>query len=79
VPGWYGAEFEDLVRDQTEFEAWVREGRAPRLAASRIASYFMRRQRLSMPAYRGFEPEELDDLWAYARWLEKTQGGHAVP
>jgi len=79
IPGWYGADFEDLVRDRAEFDAWVREGTTARLGSSRLASYFLRRQRLSMPAYGDFAAEELDDLWAYVLWLGETQGGHAVP
>ena len=78
VPGWYGADFEDLVRDRPEFDAWVREGASPRIAGSRIASWFIRRQRLSMPAYRDLTTEELDALWAYVQWLGTTDGGHAA-
>ena len=79
VPGWYGTDFEDLVRDRPEFDAWVREGASPRLDGSRIASWFLRRQRLSMPAYRGLTAQELDDLWAYVEWLGASDGGHAAP
>lgn len=77
VPGWYGADFDDLVRGRVEFDAWVREGSAPRLAEGRVASWFLRRQRLSMPAYRSFTPAELDALWAYVQWLTRTDGGHS--
>lgn len=76
VPGWYGADFADLVRDRGEFEAWVREGAIPRLATSRVASHFLARQRLRMPAYRALAPSDLDALWAYTRWLEQSEGGH---
>ena len=40
---------EDLVRDREEFESWILTGGVPRLRASRLASYFTKRQRLSMP------------------------------
>ena len=76
VPGWYGADFADLVRDRGEFDGWVRDGTIPRLAAGRVASFFLARQRLTMPAYRSLEPSELDALWAYAQWLERTDGGY---
>ena len=76
VPGWYGADFEDLVRGRGEFDAWVREGAIPRLAERPLASYYLERQRLHMPAYRAFTSEELDDLWTYVQWLGETGGGH---
>jgi mono/diheme cytochrome c family protein len=75
VPGWYGADFEDLVRGREEFVTWVREGGIPRLRKHPIASRFLRTQKLAMPAYRSLSPEETEDLWAYVRWLGRTDGG----
>lgn len=75
IPGWYGADFHDLVRDRREFDGWVQHGSIPRLTANPIAAIFMRRQRIKMPGYRDFTAVELDDLWAYVRWLERTGGG----
>jgi mono/diheme cytochrome c family protein len=77
IPGWYGADFEDLVRNREEFDSWILEGSIARLSENPIASYFMERQRLGMPAYRDLTRDELDALWAYFRWLEETDGGHA--
>lgn len=76
IPGWYGADFRDLVSDRGEFDSWVREGSIPRLTGHRVASYFIRRQRVTMPAYAGLSDAELDDLWAYVQWLARTDGGH---
>jgi mono/diheme cytochrome c family protein len=76
VPGWYGADFEDLVRDRGEFDSWVLEGTIPRLGEHPIARHFLDRQRLKMPAYAGLTREQLDDLWAYVEWLAETDGGH---
>jgi len=78
VPGWYGAEFEDLVRDRAEFDAWVREGSLPRLEEHPVASRFLARQRIRMPAYARLTDEDLDALWAYAAWLDRTSGGAAT-
>ncbi len=75
IPGWYGPDFQDTVRDRSEFDAWVREGRITRFASNPVAARFMSRQRIQMPAYRRFSPADLDDLWAYTRWLEATEGG----
>lgn len=74
IPGWYGADFEELVQDRQEFDRWIREGSTPRLSEHPIAGFFMRRQRISMPAYRNLDRSELDDLWAYSRWLAETNG-----
>jgi mono/diheme cytochrome c family protein len=76
IPGWYGADFEDLVRDRREFNTWIREGTIPRLAGHPIARHFLARQVVPMPAYRELTAEQLDDLWAYVEWLEETDGGH---
>lgn len=75
IPGWYGSDFRDLVRSREEFDDWVLRGSIPRLEANPIASHFVRRQRLQMPPYRGLTREELDELWAYAQWLARTDGG----
>jgi len=74
IPGWYGADFDDLVQDREEFDRWIREGSIPRLAEHPIGGHFMLRQRVSMPAYRDLAASDLDDLWAYTRWLGQTDG-----
>jgi mono/diheme cytochrome c family protein len=75
VPGFYGADFADLVSGKAEFDQWILEGSIPRIERHPIAAFFTKRQRLSMPAYRAMKREELDDLWAYAQWLAETEGG----
>jgi len=75
IPGWYGPDFRDMVRDRGEFDSWVRQGRIARFERNPVAARFMTRQRIQMPAYRRFSPADLDDLWAYTRWLEESGGG----
>ncbi|MGD8376294.1 MAG: c-type cytochrome [Acidobacteriota bacterium] len=74
IPGWYGPAFEDLVRDRSEFDAWVRDGWIDRLARSRVAAHFADRQRIKMPWYPDFSDGDLDDLWAYTVWLGEHGG-----
>ncbi|MBZ5640849.1 MAG: cytochrome c [Acidobacteriia bacterium] len=79
VPGWYGADFADLVRSPGEFETWIRTGGLPRLSSSPVASVFLERQRLGMPSYRALPATDVDDLWAYVSWLARTRGGLEAP
>ena len=76
VPGWYGADFRDLVRHREEFDTWIQDGTIPRLANNPIASFFIRRQRVPMPAYKSLTSRDRDDLWAYVQWLDETDGGY---
>jgi len=76
IPGWYGADFRDLVHDREEFDQWVLEGRISRIADHPVARFFIQRQRVSMPAYGRLTTAELEELWAYAQWLQETDGGH---
>ena len=76
VPGWYGPDFKDLVRDRQEFDMWILGGTIPRLSNHPIARYFLNRQTLQMPAYGELTQEQLDGLWAYIDWLKETDGGH---
>ncbi len=75
IPGWYGADFRDLVKSREEFDLWVRKGAIPRIADHPIARFFIQRQRVSMPAYSESTAKELDELWAYVQWLQETDGG----
>jgi len=70
VPAFWGADFDDLVRDDGELRAWIAKGESPRLADHPIASRFLRRQVIKMPAYGRFVPDaDLDALVAYVRWI----------
>jgi mono/diheme cytochrome c family protein len=75
VPGWYGADFRDMVRDRREFDAWLTTGTLERLEDNPLAARFLRRQRVRMPAYRALSDADRDALWAYVRWLGATGGG----
>src|SRR5262245_9851015 len=69
VPSWDGADFPELVRDEEEFRQWVRNGVSDRFKRDRIASWFLSRARLRMPAYeRHLTEGDLAALWAYVRW-----------
>lgn len=70
VPGWWGDDFRDLVRDDDELRAWIRDGTLPRLREHPIARYFIEGQRVYMPAYKDFIGDaDLDALVRYVNWV----------
>jgi len=79
IPGWYGADFGDLVRSREDFVAWVRKGTVQRLSRNPLARRFIRRQRLQMPPYSDISDDDLGALWAYVNWLGATRGGLDAP
>ena len=70
IPGWWGHDYRDLVRDEEELRLWIVEGRIPRLDEHPIAPYFTRGQRIQMPAYGHLlDDEKLAALMAYVKWV----------
>jgi mono/diheme cytochrome c family protein len=70
IPSWDGADFPELARDDAEIREWILDGRPQRLQKSRIARFYLDRQPIQMPAYRGhLEPAEVDRLVDYIRWV----------
>ena len=66
VPGFLGGNFADMVRDEAEFREWVVDGTSRRLEANPLVRFFLRRQRLSMPAYREtLSDEEIGRIWQW--------------
>jgi mono/diheme cytochrome c family protein len=70
VPSFWGADFDDLVRDDAELRAWITKGEIPRITEHPIGGRFFRRQRIKMPAYGGFLPDaDVDALVAWVHWI----------
>jgi len=70
VPSWDGADFPELVRDSSEFREWVEHGVSRRFEANPIATFFLRRAVLKMPAYeKHVDSNDVPALWAYVTWL----------
>ena len=73
VPGFLGGNFADMVRDEAEFRQWVVEGRSRRLERNPLLRFFLRRQRIAMPAYGDqVSDEEIGWLWT---WVSELRGG----
>lgn len=70
IPPWDGRDFAELVADEGELREWILDGRPQRLQANRLARFFLDRQTIRMPAFRGqITEEELQALEAYIGWL----------
>jgi mono/diheme cytochrome c family protein len=72
IPPWDGRDFADLVANDTELREWILGGRPQRLQANPLARFFLDRQAIRMPAFRGrIEDDELRALEAYIGWLRR--------
>lgn len=70
IPGWWGNDFRDLVHSDAELREWILDGETARLRAHPLAKFFIRWQRVSMPAYRAFLTDtQLAALMSYVRWV----------
>jgi mono/diheme cytochrome c family protein len=70
IPSWDGADFPELAQDDAEIREWVLDGRPRRLQQSRIARFYLDRQPIQMPAYRGHVSAlEVDRLVDYIHWV----------
>jgi len=70
IPGWWGNDFRELVRDDAELRGWILDGGIARLREHPVARYFLTRQRVPMPAYRRFlSAQDLEALAHYVRWV----------
>src|SRR3989441_6029235 len=57
VPGFWGADFDDLVRSEDELRRWIARGELARVAEDPIGGRFFKRQAIKMPAFQRFVPE----------------------
>lgn len=70
IPGFGGADFDELVENDEELRGWIADGGIPRLLNDPAARFFIDRQRIQMPAYKAhLQPDEIDALVAYVRWI----------
>lgn len=73
IPSWDGPDFPELARDEAEIREWILDGSPRRLRENRLAAFFLRRQLVQMPAYRGkIADEDVQRIVEYVRWLRKA-------
>ena len=79
IPPWDGEDFPELVANDVELRQWILDGRAQRLQANPLARFFLDRQAIRMPAFRGqVTDDELKALEAYIRGLRSKAGLQAA-
>ncbi len=72
IPAWDGDDFPDLVENDSELREWILDGAPKRLLQNPIARWFLQRQPIKMPAYRGhITDEQVEAIIAYVKWLRK--------
>jgi mono/diheme cytochrome c family protein len=75
IPSWDGEDWPELVKDDAELRAWILDGRPDRLRDHPVARFFLDRQVIRMPGYRGkVTDQDLEKLLAYLRWLRSARG-----
>jgi mono/diheme cytochrome c family protein len=80
VPSWDGADYPDLVRDEAELREWILDGSPRRLRENPLAAFFLRRQVLQMPAYRGkISEEDVGRIVEYISWLRANASAGSTP
>src|SRR5262245_17243281 len=79
VPGFWGADFDDLVRNDDELHTWIAEGKLDRIAEHPIGRIFFSRQRVKMPAYGRFlSADDITALAAFVRWVRAGDWRHGL-
>ena len=72
IPSWDGPDLPELARDDAEIAEWILDGRPRRLQSDRLARFFMDRQVIQMPAYRGrIFPDDVERIVQYIRWQRR--------
>jgi mono/diheme cytochrome c family protein len=70
IPSWTGSDFLELARDDGEIREWILYGSPRRLRENPVASFFLRRPAIRMPAYgERVSEDEIRQIIGYIRWL----------
>jgi mono/diheme cytochrome c family protein len=72
IPSWDGADFPELAQDDGEVREWILDGITRRFKDNRLARFFLERQPIQMPAYRGhLSDADVDRLVDYIHWVRQ--------
>jgi mono/diheme cytochrome c family protein len=72
IPSWDGRDFPELAQNDEEIREWILDGVTRRFMENPVARFFIERQPIKMPAYRGQLGEsEVDRIIDYIHWLRQ--------
>lgn len=70
IPPWDSSDFLELVQNPAEFREWVAEGEIRRFRTNPAAAFFLDRQIIKMPAFKGvLSGSDIEKLRAYVDWV----------
>jgi len=70
IPGFWGEDYDELVRGDEELDRWIADGEIARITEHPVGGWFFRRQAAKMPAYGKFlPPDDLSAIAAYVKWI----------
>lgn len=73
IPGWDGADFRELVKNDDELQQWIMNGISDRFKKTPPAMVFLRRAPVKMPAYKEvLKAADYEKIKAYIHWLQRT-------
>lgn len=79
VPGWLGADFDELVGNDAELREWITKGSIQRFLDNPAAKHFVTAQKVQMPPFESLvQPADLDAIVAYIGWLRGPSGPGAA-
>ncbi len=72
IPGFWGADYDELVLNDDELHEWIAEGHLDRIKNHPVGGIYFERQRTKMPAYGDFiSADDVTALAAYVKWLHE--------
>lgn len=72
IPPWNGPDFGELVRNDDELRAWIRDGTIERFQEHPLARVFLERQVIRMPAYRDvLNDRDVEAIVTYINWIRQ--------
>jgi mono/diheme cytochrome c family protein len=70
IPGFWGADFDELVQNDDELREWIAEGHLDRIEHHPVGGFFSKRQRIQMAPYGDYlSADDIDALVAYVKWI----------
>ena len=70
IPGFWGTDYDELVRSDDELREWIAEGHLDRIDKHPVGGIYSERQRIKMASYGNYlSADDVAALAAYVKWL----------